>query len=181
MGKAHSNFYYWMKKKFIYGLLLFSAIILQTAVLPVISFGFATGDILLMIILAGAILDGFSGFLGWAVFAGIIYDLVSYTAVGVHVLVFIFVVYFVSFFSRRFSVELRGFGLALFMIFVIVSTLVSHVILTAFAEFNKQSGNFYLRDIIDFKVVGIQILYDVILFFCCFIILRKAKKFFSIN
>src|SRR6266704_2969631 len=99
-----------MKKKFIYCLIFFCGIILQTSVLPLISPTNITGDIVLMLILVGSIIDGFFSFFWWAVFFGVIYDIVSYTTVGIHAIIFIFVVYFVSFFSRRFSVELKGVG-----------------------------------------------------------------------
>lgn len=170
-----------MKKKILYCLVLFCLIVLQTSVLPIASPIYATGDVLLMFILAGAILDGFFSFLWWAVFAGIVYDFVSYTAVGVHALVFLLVVYFVSFFSRRISVELKGVGLVLFMIFVIVATLVSRAIVVLLIDWDLQTLSMHLKEFGDLKIIGIQILYNMLLFLLCFAVLKKMKKFFAID
>ena len=170
-----------MKKKIVYGLILFCAIILQTSVLPLVSPIYAVGDILLMLILAGSILDGFFAFFWWAIFAGIVYDLVSYTAVGVHALIFLLVVYFVSFFSRRFSVELKGVGLVLFVIFVIVATLVSRGVVDLLTVWDLQTLNSYFKEFGSLKIISVQILYNIFLFFFCFVLLKKAKKFFAID
>ncbi|NTW27622.1 MAG: rod shape-determining protein MreD [Candidatus Moranbacteria bacterium] len=170
-----------MKKKIVYCLILFCAIILQTSILPLISPMYATGDILLMFILVGAILDGFFAFFSWAIFAGIVYDLVSYTPVGVHALIFLLVVYFVSFFSRRFSVELRGIGLVLFLIFVIVATLLSRSVIVIMTTWNPQMLSFNWNVFGNFSVISVQIFSNMVLFFLTFIVLRKTKKFFSIE
>ncbi|KKQ51136.1 MAG: Rod shape-determining protein MreD [Parcubacteria group bacterium GW2011_GWD2_38_11] len=170
-----------MKKKIIYFLLLFCAIVLQTSVLPLISPVYVTGDILLMLILVGSVLDGFFAFFWWAIFAGIIYDLASYMAVGVHALIFLLVVYFVSFFSRRFSVEIRGVGLALFMFFVVVATLVSRGIIALSIAWDLQTLDGYFREFGSLKIIGVQILFNIFLFFFCFFLLKKVKKFFAIE
>lgn len=170
-----------MKKKVVYFLLLFCAIVLQTSVLPLVSPAYAAGDILLMLILAGSIVDGFSTFFWWAIFAGILYDLVSYTTVGIHALIFLSVVYFVSFFSRRISVELKGVGQVLFMIFIIVATMVSRAILVLLTTWDFQKISGFFKDFGSVRIVSIQILCNTLLFFLCFFILKKTKKFFAID
>ncbi len=154
---------------------------MQTSILPLISPAYATGDILLMFILTGAVVDGFFDFLWCAVFAGIIYDLVSYTPVGAHVLIFLFIVYFVSFFSRRFSIELKGVGLVLFLIFVIVATLLSRGVMTLLDAWELQTFSGALGEFGSFKVVVTQIILNIFLFFFTFIIFRKTKKVFNIE
>jgi rod shape-determining protein MreD len=170
-----------MKKKFIYCLILFCAIILQTSVLPLVSPAQVMGDVVLMLILAGSIIDGFVLFFWWAIFAGLIYDLVSYSTVGVHALIFLLVLYFVSFFSRRFSVELKGIGLAWFGIFVLAATLLSNLIIALMVAWDLQTFSGYFKELGWFKDISIQILYNMILFLICFIVFKKAKKFFAIN
>lgn len=170
-----------MKKKFIYGLILFCAIILQTSILPLISPAQVSGDVVLMLILAGSIIDGFFLFFWWAIFAGIIYDLASYSPVGVHALIFLLVLYFVSFFSRRFSVELKGVGIALFGLFVLAATLLSRGITTLTIDWNLQTLSTYFKEFGDLKQISIQIAYNILLFAFCFVVLRKAKKFFAID
>jgi rod shape-determining protein MreD len=170
-----------MKKKFVYCLIFFCAIILQTSILPIISPAYATGDVLLMLILAGSIIDGFFDFLWWAVFVGIVYDLVSYTTVGAHALIFLLVVYFVSFFSRRFSVELKGVGLILFMIFVIVATLSSRMVMTLLIAWDLQTLSGYFKEFGNLKIISIQVLYNMFLFVFSFMVFKKTKKFFAID
>lgn len=170
-----------MKRKIIYCLILFCAVVLQTSVIPLISPSSAIGDILLMFILAGAMIDGFSEFLWPAIFAGIAYDLVSYTAVGVHALIFLSVVYSVSFFSRRFSVELKGVGQLLSLIFVVASTLVSRAVVAMSTAWDLRTLNGYFIEFGSFKIIIIQILYNIALLLFCFVFLKKTKKFFAID
>lgn len=170
-----------MKKKFVYFLMIFLAIVLQTSVLPVVLKSYATGDIVLMLVLAGAVLDGFAGFLGWAIFAGILYDLASFQQVGMHALIFLLVVYFVSFFSRRFSVEIKGSGVFLFSLFVVVATIISQTIVALSMAWDLQS----LGRLFEFfggpKIIIFQIIFNIFLFLFCFHMLRKMKAFFDID
>lgn len=170
-----------MKKIFVYCLMLFCAIVLQTSVLPVISPGYIVGDVVLMLVLTGSIIDGFFAFLWWAVFVGIVYDLINYASVGVHALIFLLVVYFVSFFSRRFSVELKGVGMALFVIFIIVATLVSKFVTALSIAWDLQSASGLMNNVGSFRLISLQILYNFVLFIFTFFIFRKTKKFFAID
>ena len=170
-----------MKKKFVYCLLLFCAFIFQVSVLPLFSPLFAMGDLLLMFVLAGAIIDGFFEFLWWAIFAGVIYDLISYTSIGVHALIFLSVVYFVSFFSRRFSVELRGFGLFLFLLFVVFATVVSRLIIALSVAWDLHDMGVVGSNFGNFHILIIQILFNIVLFFLSFIMLKRTKSFFAID
>jgi rod shape-determining protein MreD len=170
-----------MKKKLVYGLMLFFMIVLQTSVLPVLSPVIVTGDIVLMFILAGAIIDGFFAFFKWAIFAGILFDLVTYNAVGLHAVIFLLVVYFVSFFSRRFSVDIRGVGVMLFLIFIVVATISSRAISTLIISWDLKTFTGFWEEFGTFKLILVQIFYNTALFIFCFIALKKIKKFFSIE
>jgi rod shape-determining protein MreD len=170
-----------MKKKFIYFVILFSAIVLQTSVLPLIFHGRPVGDLVLMFVLAGAVLDGFAAFLWWAVFAGAVYDFATYTTVGLHSLIFLLVVYSVSFFSRRLSVEFKGVGLALLILFVAASSVISQIILGWQTIFEVQKAHGFFGPLGGLGVFGLEISYNTILFFVCFAILKKTKSFFTIE
>ena len=169
-----------MKKKFIYIIIILVAIILQTSVLPEISNTNTAGDIVLMAILALSVIDGFSAFLGWAITAGILYDLAAYAIIGEHVLIFLLVVYFVSFFSRRFPTDLKGIGLLLFIIFVVIATLVSRGIFALITAWDLQTLQGYWEAFGTFRFIVLSIIYNEILFFIWFIALKKIKKFFDI-
>lgn len=161
--------------------MLFCAIVLQTSVAPLFFSTHVRVDLILLFILAGAIIDGFAGFLWWAIFAGIIFDLLTYTTVGVHALIFLLVVYFVSFFSRRFSVEIKGVGLILFALFVIVATLLSRAVMALMATWEMPTPQGYFTEFGSLKIVSIQILYNMLLFPLAFVIFKKTKKFFTID
>jgi rod shape-determining protein MreD len=166
-----------MKKKISYLLLLFLIIILQTSFLPLVMPLHVMPDAVLMLILVGAIFDGFQAFFWWAIVAGVIYDLVTYNVVGLHSIIFLLVVYFVSFFSRRFSVELRGVGLVLFLGFIIVSSVISHVVATIVQFLSNDQAVNHLKSTWMMSAIGIEIICNVFLFFILFVSLRKAKSF----
>ena len=169
-----------MKKKFIYIIIILLAIILQTSALPLIFNINATGDVVLMAILAWSVIDGFSVFLGWAITAGILYDFAAYSTVGEHVLIFLLVVYFVSFFSRRFPTDLKGIGLILFIIFVVIATFVSRGIFAIMTAWELQTLQGYWETFGNFRFIALSVIYNEILFFIWFIALKKIKKFFGI-
>jgi rod shape-determining protein MreD len=169
-----------MKKKFVYSIILLIAIIVQTSVLPVISNQNILGDAVLMAVLAWSVLDGFYAFIGWAIAAGILYDLAAYSPVGEHVLIFLAVVYFVSFFSRRLSLELKGIGLALLFMFVIVAMFISKSVISLITAWEMQTLNDYWTTFGSLRFIAIQIVYNEILFFIWFVLLRKVKKFFEL-
>lgn len=170
-----------MKKKIIYCLLILTSIVIQTSILPMVCQKCTLGDILLAFVLAGAILDGFGNFLGWAIFAGIMYDLASFSPAGVHSLIFLFITYFVSFFSRRFSVEIKGVGMVMFAAFVAAGTIFSRISM-AFVNIGKP---FSFDDFV--KILGspgelfLRIIVNIFLFIVCFILLKKIKKFYSLD
>ncbi|MEI7891275.1 MAG: hypothetical protein WCI36_04915 [bacterium] len=165
-----------MKKNIIYAIVLFFAIVLQTSVLKLIAPTSVVGDIVLMLVLAGAIIDGFFSFFWLAVFFGIVYDLVGYVQVGSHAIVFLLIVYFVSFFSRRFSVELGGVGLVWFFFFVVFATILSNGTMAFLVAFDLQNFNTYFKEFGSFKNIFIQIFYNVFLFLISFVVLKKIKK-----
>lgn len=170
-----------MKKRIIYLIIIFLAIILQTSVLPSVCRKCVAGDIVLTLVLAGAVLDGFFGFLGWAIFAGIIYDLISYSPVGIHALAYLLLVYFVSFFSRRFSVEIRGVGVILFAFFVAIGTLISRTFMTLVELDESFSFEHFLELFGNPRQVFLQIFFNLILFAACLLFFAKIKKFYSLN
>jgi rod shape-determining protein MreD len=169
-----------MKKNFIYIIIILVAIILQTSVFPIIFDINSAGDVVLMAILALSVIDGFSAFLGWAITAGILYDLATYATIGEHVLVFLLVVYFVSFFSRRFPTDLKGIGLILFIIFVVIATFISRGIFALVAAWDLQTLQGYGEAFGSFRFIALGVIYNEILFFIWFIALKKIKKFFDI-
>lgn len=170
-----------MKKKLIYIFILLLSMLVQVSFLPVIFEKNVVGDNVLMLILAWSILDGFGPFLAWSIFAGILYDLVSFSTIGTHALIFLLVVYFVSFFSRRFSVEVRGSGVILLFIFVVVAALLSHAIVASAFALQMKSMVGYWKIFGSPGVILLQIICDLVFFAFWFNVIRGVKKFFSIE
>jgi rod shape-determining protein MreD len=168
-------------KKIVYLLILIIVIIIQTSVLAVVLTPNIAGDIVLMTVLAWSMLDGFIAFIGWAIIAGILYDLAAYSPIGEHVIIFLLVVYFVSFFSRRLSLEVKGVGKMLFFVFVIVATFLSRVIIALMAAWDTQTFYGYWQIFGNPKFIMIQIICNGILFFLLFFLLRKIKEFFKLE
>lgn len=170
-----------MKKKSIYFLILVFSTLLQTSVLPVLFGVGSVGDNVLMLILAWSVLDGFASFLGFGILAGIFYDMLSFSTIGTHAIIFLGVIYFVSFFSRRFSVEVRGTGIILLLLFIIVATIFSHAVVVLVMAFEANSLDGYWRS---FGTPGsflLSIAYNIVLFAFWFHFIRKIKKFFLIE
>lgn len=170
-----------MKKKIVYIFILLASIIIQTSLIPIVTDLRISPDVVLMMILAFSVLDGFHAFLPWAIFAGILYDLASYSLIGTHVIIFLAVVYFVSFFSRRFSMELKGVGLILFFLFIVFSTVISSGAVFWELSWGNALSLEHWKIWKEFASLGFQVLYNSILFFLWFLAIRKTKKFFDIR
>lgn len=155
--------------------------ILQLSFLPVLSGKNIAIDAMLMAILAWSVIDGFAAFLSWAVFFGLVYDLLSYSTVGTYALVFLLVVYFVSFFSRRFSMEPHGVGLIFFLLFIFVATFASSTIVSVVSAWNLKTLQGFWQTFGGFWPATIGLFFNTLLFFSFFIIIKKIKVFFSIT
>jgi rod shape-determining protein MreD len=169
-----------MKKRIVYIIILLIAVLAQVSILPAISTTNAVGDAALMAVLAWSVLDGFSSFIGWAILAGIFYDLAAYSPMGEHVLIFSVIVYSGSFFSRRLSFELKAVGLFLFFALVVAATLLSRGIGALIVAADAQTLAGYWKNFGGLGTVVREIIYNEILFSLWFVMLRKTKKFFEI-
>lgn len=164
-----------MKKKIIYvGIILFS-ILIQTSFLPIFSSGQAPGDAVLSLILALAVLEGFSSILVWTIVAGVLYDFLSYSLIGQHAMIFLLVIYGVSFFSRRLSVDVKGTGLLLLFLFVVAATLVSKILLAYFVVLGDRQADFF-QIFGNLGLAVFQVGFNIILFAFWFNIVKKIKK-----
>lgn len=170
-----------MQKKIVYFSLFSLVAILQLTFLPLLARENITADLVLMTILAWAVADGFAAFLNWAIVLGLIYDLITFSPLGEHALIFLCVVYFVSFFSRRFTMEFRGIGLILFLGFVVFATLVSHVIIALVLAFKLNTIHSFWRSFGGFWSLSKQLFWNVIFFLSAFVFIKRTKKFFAIT
>lgn len=170
-----------MRKKIVYLFIFITIAIFQLSFLPVVSGKDLAIDAVLMAILAWSVIDGFFAFLSWAIFLGIIYDLLSYSAIGTYALIFLLVLYFVSFFSRRFSMEPHGMGIILFLLFIFVATLASNIILAMAGAWKLQTLNGFWQSFGGLESTVIGLIFNTFLFFTFFFLIRRVKYFFAIT
>ncbi|EKE25361.1 MAG: hypothetical protein ACD_5C00194G0003 [uncultured bacterium] len=170
-----------MRKKIVYLFIFIAIAIFQLSFLPVVSGKSLAIDAVLMAILAWSVIDGFFAFLSWTIFFGIVYDLLSYSIVGTYALIFLLVLYFVSFFSRRFSMEPHGMGIILFLLFILVATLASNAILAVISAWHSQTFNGFWQSFGSFESTVIGLIFNTFLFFIFFFLIRRIKYFFAIT
>lgn len=170
-----------MRKKIVYLSLFILIAFLQLSFLPVVSGKDIAINAMLMAILAWAVIDGFYAFFNWAIFFGIVYDLLTYSTLGTHALIFMSVVYFVSFFSRRFSMEPHGTGIVLFLLFILVTTLASNGIVALVAVSKLRSLETFWRSLDTMGFNLASLISNTFFFFIFFALIRKTKTFFAIN
>ncbi len=165
-----------MNKKIIYCVIILFAILLQLSFLPLIIGASALGDAVLMLVLALAVIDGFTLSLSWAIVAGILYDFATYTTLGEHVIIFLLVAYVVSFFSRRLSVEVKGTGLLLLLLFIAVTTIISNWLLAIFLILGDKSIRFHMQAFGNFRLIVFQVCCNAIIFFLWYNLIGRIKK-----
>lgn len=170
-----------MQKKFFYLLIIITALILQTSAMPALGGSRSGLDLVLMLVLAWAIIDGFAAFLPWAITIGILYDFVTMLPIGVHVLVFLFVVYMISFFSKRLSIDFRATGLLMILFFIAVSFLVSQISIGIAIRGDLLSIKEFWNMISPAKWLMLQLAYNCLAFLFCFIGIRWAKNYFMLE
>lgn len=112
----------------IFLLIIFSAI-LQSAVFSNVFFWGLGPDILLLLVIFWTTQVGFEKALLKNIAVGFVFDLVFFSAVGIHVAAFVSVAFFVSFISKRFLVVASNWRVFILTITVIFSTLANNLFL----------------------------------------------------
>ena len=163
-----------MKSNLLFFLLIIFLTILQATFLPIIFPTSSTPNLLLMLIISSTLFFDFSVVLKWAIISGMIFDLLAYEKIGFSAIVFVFVAYLVSFFTRRFSIESR-LGSFLIIIFLVIVT-------TFFYRFSIIIFDYYpiniliiLKNINFFRNVFLEIIFNSILFVPVFFLVKKSK------
>ena len=170
-----------MKKTFIYFVIIFTAVVLQTSVVPVIFDRIWLPDVVLSVVLAWSIVDGFEKFFYWSVFAGFLYDAMSFSPIGISVIIFATVTYSISFFSKRFSTDMKGIGFIFAIFFVFSATLGARMI-NSFAwiasEFSK--GGFSRTYFMAGSLAG-AFFWNMIFFIMFFYLINKIEDLFLLR
>ena len=170
-----------MKKKIIYSSVILLAGVLQTSS-AVTFFGSEWPvDFVLMLVLAWTLIDGFDDFLPWAVFAGIVYDAVSFSPIGSHIAVFSLVAYGVSFFSRRFSIEMGGAGILSALFFIAAATIGSRYLIF-FLEIGFEAIAVDFSNIVFLSMAFAKAaIFNGLIFLAWFFIIGRIQDFFFLK
>lgn len=170
-----------MKKNLIYFVLIIGILLVQTSIIPGLWGSSALPDFALMMVLAWTIREGFTAFFPWILFMGIAYDLLTFMPIGTHVIIFTLSAYLVSFFSRRFSVHIRGLGIFLIFFFAFFSMLFSHAFVVLADGMNGETILVILKNLrggIGFTL-GEFLVNSGFIFFGLWLI-KKVKKYFFV-
>jgi rod shape-determining protein MreD len=172
-----------MERKIVRLIIILLAVIIQISFLPAIFSAFQVPQIVLMLVIAWTIIAGFRNILPWIIMAGFFLDLLSFKTIGLSITVFVLVAYFVSFFSRRFLVESRGWGALVMAFFIFFSTVFYYFFNNFFANLllsaNLLTSGFWKSFIFFQKDVAAQIFFNLLLFFACFFLLSRIENYLS--
>lgn len=172
MGMANIG----MEKKTIRFTIILMAVLFQISVLSVIFPEYQVPSIIVALVIAWTIHVGFSDILPWVIISGIMLDIASFQPVGISVVLFVSISYFVSFFSRRFLVEHRVWGAMVVIFFMIAATFFYYFAGIFVAGFN----NFLMGEsLFLWKTIAAQIVANVVLFLIIYFPMKKMEEFIS--
>lgn len=150
--------------------------LLQISVLGVIFPKYQVPSIIVALVIVWTIYVGFAGILPWIIILGLTLDIASFQPIGISVILFVLISYFVSFFSRRFLVEHRVWGSIVAVFFIIAATFFYYFTGVLVAGF----GNFSIGESLLFwRTLAVQITVNVALFLAIYFPLKKIEEFIS--
>jgi rod shape-determining protein MreD len=165
-----------MKKFLLIWSVILLLIIFQTSLLAPWFADYFYPDLILIAVISAVVVFGFQAVWIWVVVAGATMDVLAYSRIGTHVIIFSLVAYAVSFISRRFSVGDRGVGIVLIVVLMPAITALDRWGMPLLDGASSAGGLFTLGS---FFAIGITALENIILFFAFYPILLRIKKKYS--
>lgn len=167
-----------MEKKIFRFLVVFSLAVAQISLFAPITGGKSNVSLALMVVVAWTIVAGFEEVWKWVLLLGFLIDLSFFDAVGTNIMIFILVSYFVSFFSRRFMVENKGWGTVM-MIFFAAAAIMFYDFAALIVMRRFEAG--FLREYFDkdFSRYVFKYLYGEVLFFAVYWFISKIENYIS--
>lgn len=162
-----------MEKKTIRTIIIILVVLIQVSFLAVVFPQHKVPSIALALVVSWTIISGFQQIFLWIILLGFFLDIVSFQTVGINIILLVMISYFVSFFSRRFLLEHRGWGTLVIVFFIIISTFFYYSVNVFIADSENALAN------ISPENVGIQIIINLILFLIIYFPLRKIEEFLS--
>jgi len=168
-----------MKKENLNNLLaLLAVLIIQISFFPALFSLRPVPNLLLFLVVAWTLINGFEKMFWWIIFAGITFDLATYQKVGFAVIFFIIASYIVSFYSRRLSVEHRLWGNMVVAGFIFLLTVLSRLygLFLAFIEKNISAVSLPVLHNLILQNLPTEVILNIIIFFAFFAIMKKFEK-----
>ncbi|HAI74585.1 MAG TPA: rod shape-determining protein MreD [Candidatus Moranbacteria bacterium] len=172
-----------MPQKVIIFLIIFFAVILQSAVFSNVFFLGTGPNILLLFVVFLVSREGFEKALGKIILAGFILDLASFYPVGMNVFSFAATAFLVSFFSKRFLTVSSGWHMPVLFFLVILSALANELLLAGLfqtAVYFKSLPQIDLIFSLTLSVLLKKIFLNILFFPVVYFLLLKNEKFLSL-
>ncbi|MFA5962352.1 MAG: rod shape-determining protein MreD [Parcubacteria group bacterium] len=119
-----------MLQKLAICLIIFFSAILQTAVFSNSFFWGLGPDVMLLLVIVWTAREGFEKALFGNILAGFVQDLITFHPVGVHIVTYVLIAFFVSFISKRFLVVARNWRVFILIMMIIFGTLANNLFLS---------------------------------------------------
>lgn len=166
-----------MEKKTVRFIIILFAVLIQISALGFIFADYFVPSLVVALVVAWTIHVGFMRILPWIIALGITLDIASFQPVGINVVLFVLISYFVSFFSRRFMVEHRIWGALVAVFFIIISTTFyysANIVMAGFGDFTHSFGG---GRSLFWKSLAAQISGNTLLFALIYFPLKKIEEF----
>lgn len=170
-------------KEIIFHFLILSvALAVQASVFPVFFSDFSVPKIILMLIIAWVIKDGFIQTLPWIITAGFLLDIISYTPVGASVIFFVLISYAANLFFRKFLFEGGNWEVPATFLFIIAATVFYRVFLAINFSIAREFSKTIAESLVFFRHLGSEAALNCLLFFLIlFIFKKKNEKILSVK
>lgn len=165
------------KGRIVYISAIMLAVLLQKTLVPVFIGSEYGINLVMMLVLAWTIYDGFAGYLTWAVFAGCLYDIFFYYPLGLHAIFFALVAYVLSFFANRFSVSLRSSGFFTISVLIVLLTIALTAYDMSWAMGRLNAGASFIEEFSGAQSLLKNMVANGILFCACYLSIKKLKWF----
>lgn len=165
-----------MKRFFLFWAIILLLAVFQTSLLAPWFADYLYPDLILIFVILTVINFGFQGTWGWVIAAGFVMDILAYSRVGTHVIIFVLAAYVVSFISRRFSVVDKGLGIIFIILLMPVITTLDFFGVPILQNVSLENKIFTLNS---FYSIGITTLENILLFFAFYPLFLKFKKYYS--
>lgn len=166
-----------MTQKFPTLILIFLAAVAQVSLAPRLFFGGMAPDIVLVFVIIWATRQGFEKFWPWAVFAGLMVDILSLEPIGLSAASFLIIVFGISFLSKRFFVAQRGQNFLGVFVLVTLGTLVHHFLGGLLLSFRFGAEGFGLGA----KELFLMVLNNLIILGIVYRLTVKSRRIFPLS